>query len=902
MRRRGRSVTKETLSPSAQEGCCYSCASLMDGLVRMHVDGRILDFNESYRQVLGYDRRRLLSLSHRALMPRKWHRSYSGILEQVLQRGWSQPREIEYLRADGTACPVRLLMVLQRDKSGSPVALMAVVRETSHLAQVAGAPVDCRALFSIFMRYLPAAAFIKDQEGKLVFMNKYLQELFGVQDWEGRLTPELVAGELGRQMSADDRKAMDRGILTLEESVTDSRGNTRSYKTVKFSIPTGQEPLLGGIAVDVTQQKRSEEAIREQEARIQSITDNLVSGMILQLTGSEDGYRKFTYLSDAVRRLHGVSPEEALADSSLIFSRIHPEDRLRLAREELEALRTFSTFKTEVRFMNPSGTVRWSSLVSNPRRLADGSIVWDGIEFDITERKQMEEQLRHSEAALRQAQKVAKVGSWVYHVQENRVECSDELLRIYGIDRESFSGDVNEIIAKVVHPADRAAVQEACESATSRGGGSRVEYRAVQPDGTALDLWAEPGEDVRDKDGNLVLLTGIVQDITDRKRAEAELREAHDRLEERVAERTRELARANEDLRAQVERRARAEEQVRRSETLYRTTIDAMDEALHVVEPDLRIGMYNQKMAQMCERLGVDAPQVGGTVLQAFPFLPESVQREYRRVFRSGKPLLSQEWSRVGGQEVCTSTRKIPIMEGGKVARVITVMNDITERKRTEDALRKARNALAKAREEERKRIAGELHDSLGQVLAVAAIRVQDALEALTVDTDPVADSLRGVIRLLKQMSTDVRHLAHGLYPTTLESFGLVSELAVLVQQVDTTRLRASLRCSMAARKIRLGPEQEIGLFRIAQEALTNAIRHSGARHVTVGLGCSSGKYRLAVVDDGKGFDNTSPGRDGSGLVSMQERAEAIGATLLVNSKPGRTSIEARVDVSRPGA
>ncbi len=155
---------------------------------------------------------------------------------------------------------------------------------------------------------------------------------------------------------------------------------------------------LLGILED---EKRSREALRASESRLKSINDNFVDGMIYQIRITPDGQRQFTYISDSVRHLHGISPEEAMADASLIYNRIHPDDVEAFRQAEEKSIREFKPFRAETRVASREGGYRWSTYVSSPRRLEDGSTLWDGIEFDITERKQAEEALRESEERYR---------------------------------------------------------------------------------------------------------------------------------------------------------------------------------------------------------------------------------------------------------------------------------------------------------------------------------------------------------------------------------------------------------------------------------------------------------------------------------------------------------------------
>ncbi len=128
--------------------------------------------------------------------------------------------------------------------------------------------------------------------------------------------------------------------------------------------------------------------------------------------------------------------------------------------------------------------------------------------------------------------------------------------------------------------------------------------------------------------------------------------------------------------------------ELRRSEAQYRSTIDSMTDALHVVDRDLRIVLMNRAFLDWHERLGLTGDAVGKLLNEVYDFLPPSVEEEYRKVFKAGELLTTEELTTIGDREITTETRKIPICERGKVVKVITIVRDITERKCMEKALR----------------------------------------------------------------------------------------------------------------------------------------------------------------------------------------------------------------------
>jgi two-component system sensor histidine kinase UhpB len=216
--------------------------------------------------------------------------------------------------------------------------------------------------------------------------------------------------------------------------------------------------------------------------------------------------------------------------------------------------------------------------------------------------------------------------------------------------------------------------------------------------------------------------------------------------------------------------------------------------------------------------------------------------------------------------------------EGQAMARAFNAMLDRLESARHQAA----RTALA-AQEAERLRVARELHDEIGQTLTAVTIQAERAA-----DGDPALapDALRRVADAVRESLDEVRRIARELRPEALDDLGLVNALIALCRRVDVQRgprVNREFQGALPA----LSAEVELVLYRIAQESLTNALRHSDARSVTVSLKADAGSVTLRVADDGKGMPTRLPA-DTAGIAGMRERALLVGGHLTIESRPGQ--------------
>jgi two-component system, NarL family, sensor histidine kinase UhpB len=215
-----------------------------------------------------------------------------------------------------------------------------------------------------------------------------------------------------------------------------------------------------------------------------------------------------------------------------------------------------------------------------------------------------------------------------------------------------------------------------------------------------------------------------------------------------------------------------------------------------------------------------------------------------------------------------------------EVASLAAAFNEMLERLETER--RESGRIASAAQEEERKRIARELHDEVGQVLTGVMLQLDDA------------DAREAVRHSLEE----VRRIARELRPEMLDDLGLLSALRALSNTAAHQGLRVERQLEIG--DLRLGPEVELAVYRVAQESLTNVMRHAQAAEVLVALQQVDGALRLVVRDDGRGLP-TGDGQAGVGIAGMSERALHVGGRLTVASSPG-AGTEVRLDIPLPEA
>lgn len=343
----------------------------------------------------------------------------------------------------------------------------------------------------------------------------------------------------------------------------------------------------------------------------------------------------------------------------------------------------------------------------------------------------------------------------------------------------------------------------------------------------------------------------------------------------------------------------RSEETLRKSEERYRKLVETMNEGLGVQDENGNVTYLNRGFYEI---LGHTRDEVIGKPI--YDFLDEEnraiMEGQIARRKKGEKGSYEIQWTKKNGEKVYTLVSPEPIFDAdGRYRGSSTVLTDITNLKEAEaklkalgDQLRALAARLTEVEEAERKELARELHDQVGQNLTALGINLNMIKAQIPEDApDLIRSRLDDSLALIEQTSERIRDVMSNLRPSVIDDYGL---FAAIRWYCENFLQRTGIDISVQGEELipRLPQSTETALFRIAQEALTNIVKHANASMVNVTLKALDGLVQLVIDDNGIGFDpariHAAEQKPKWGVITMRERAEAIGGQMRVESGPGR--------------
>ena len=593
-----------------------------------------------------------------------------------------------------------------------------------------------------------------DARGCYTFVNPAVKFIYGWEPEEmiGRRFSDFVTPEQSQKdLEVFARLLTGESVFQHESTQIAKDGSMKHLMFNAIALYDDAGNVLGttGTATDITDRKRAEAALQhanaELERRVEARTAELrqtfaalgaseakfrtiaatIPGALFQFC-SRNGVWLVDYVSDRVFELTGVTAAEITQDIDTFISRIHPEDLDSFLASANAAIENLSPWHYEGRLVKPDGEIRWWQGDSMPTLRENRDIVFCGVLLDVTDRKVAETAIRNSQRQLKEAQRLAHVGNWELDAATGTVTWSEELFRIFGLE-PAAAAPTREEQAALIRPEDLELWGTQVQRGIDEAAPFDFDFRVYRPDGSLRHLNAV-GRAETDASGKVLKLFGTAIDITDRKNAEAALRQAAAELEDRVSDRTAELSQAVTQLEQEIGDRFLAEAALQVSEQNLRTIFNNVYDAIFIHDLEGNILDVNNRMLEM---YGVSQEQATKlSIKNDYSSGDNSIQQMaelWERVLAGETPRV--EWKARRPNDGSTFDAEVALSRihlNGNLG-IIANVRDISDRKLAEAELQRAQQFM----------------ESVLKTIPVGVV-AKDAEELRFVLWNPVAEKLLG--------------------------------------------------------------------------------------------------------------------------------------------------------------
>lgn len=870
----------------------------------------ILAVNAAAIRLYGYSREEFLSMTIRDIRPPedvpRLLEAVHGVPSRFCEGTW------RHTKKDGSLIEVEIT-ASRVEWLGRPARLV-LVRDVTQSAQVQRALGESQKRFELVTRATSEVVYDWDMTTNAIWWNESLQRILGYDSesecadlawWEERIHPEdrprvdaaiLRAMEPGRQFSIVDYRFLradgtyahlhDRACILRDES--------------------GRAVRMIGAMMDITDRMKAEEAFQQSEERMRQMADAIQD--VFYLSDAETN--EIIYINPVFDRIWGVSRQTILAQPRAWLDSVHPDDRERVvhALSKWTPQGESPEWNEEFRIVRPDGSVRWVWVRSFPIRDESGAIVrFAGVERDITERKRAEETIRSLLSITRELSSTLDAKVLILSLVRETLK----LLNAEG----GFAGmkTPRGMLCEKYCTEDEVLDFEHCWAPGSGLPGWVVVHKATYiTNEAAIDPLFDPELQRRFGVRSAICaplvctrgeIHGFIQIHNKKDGSEFDRSD-----EEKLTAVARAASVAVQNAIAYHQLRETAEA-LRLAELKYRGIFENALEGIAQTSPDGRFLTANPALARM---LGFASPQeliAGFTDIGRELYVDRDVRDVMRRAMDKGGeiPGLEVRVYRKDGTPIWLLMNMRAVRDGsGAILHYDSIVQDITARKSTEEALREVSGRLLQSQNEERRRIARELHDSTAQSLAALAMNLSLIRKQGSSLDLPARRRLKESVGLAQQACREIRTLSYLLHPPELEDGDLWSAVRWYTEGFSSrSGIRVDLTMPKASLAGRLPEQVETTLFRIVQESLANIHRHSGSRRARIRFARGRSGVTMTVRDQGRGMrrarDRAASGHAlmGVGITGMRERVQELGGQLEIDSSARGTAVKVTLPLPR---
>lgn len=586
------------------------------------------------------------------------------------------------------------------------------------------------------------------------------------------------------------------------------------------------------------------------------------------------------YINEAYCRLFGVTRENLLGHHWRPV--VWPED-IPLVTEKLNSLSPSNpVVMVENRIFGASGEVRWGQFVNRAFFDTKGQLTEiQAVGRDITERKQLEDKLIASKHETEDLYDHAPCG---YH----SLGPDGTILRMNATELAWLGYSRDEVVGKMkIHdfytPEGKELFQKTFPIFLRNGHIEDLQFDIVGKNGMLRQVMLSATA-IYDDHGKFVMSRTVVYDISELKKVRENLEKTNRQLEE------------------EIKLRKASESALLISREEYRKLVDTMAEGLVVCNSEGDITFVNE---MFCKFINYSSAQIIGHPLPDFIKKPELLA-EQQFLARHNNEELNQFEIELQGNSKRRIWAKISprslFDRYGTFVGYFAVITDISDHKKAERSLRRSQSELRllsaqvmTAQEMERKRIASELHDGIGQTLSAVKFNIENAVQRLRAGaTEEGLQQFDGIIPKMQRAVEDVRRIAMDLRPSILDDIGVLATLAWFCREFQSIYSHIRIEPLLDIREEDIPPPLKVAIFRISQEAMNNCAKHGAADCIDLSLVKTEHAIELSIEDNGQGFDyveireRIKDVTGGLGLGTMRERAEFSGGHFHIETAKGK--------------
>jgi PAS domain S-box-containing protein len=879
----------------------------------LHDNGRIIEVNQQTCDDLGYTREELLKMTVFDLEV--------GISPQDLQKIWEQKTESPFTvqgihrRKDGSTFPVEVRVA--RFMYGGRRLLLALARDITERLEAEEALRQSQIKYRRLVVAAPFGISIIGKNGRYKYLNPKFEKMFGYtlddiptgREWFPKAFPDSSYREMVVSDWKEEFKQPQVGeVRPRTFRVTCKDGTVKVIDFRSVALVTGDWLIF---YEDISKRVQAEEALVKSEEQYRLLV-NQIPAVVFK--GYADG--RVEFFDRKIESLTGYKTEDFDTAQLLWKDLVLHEDVPVFKEALLKALRGNGSYVREYRIRKQDGGNLWIQGRGQIFCNVPGQIDYiSGVLFDISERKRVEKALEESEALYRLlAENISDV-LWTTDMNLNLTYVSPSTKLLTGFSpREVILWGLEAILTpvslemarRVFAEEMRAELQEPKDLSRAR----IFELELIQKAGSIV--WTEvKASFLRDEQGRPVGVLGVSRDISKRKQAELALRRREAILEavSFAAEKFLQTESWENDIQNILGRLGQSADASR--VYIFENHLNMAGEILtsqryewaapginpQINNPGLQnISWQQAGFSRWEEHLSIGQMIVGR--IREFPPAEQELLGSQKIKSIVAVPIfVGQQWWGMIGFNECLNEREWSPAELEALKTAASTLGAAILRERAEQSLRKSEQKLRSlaaqlltAQENERKRLAAELHDELGHALLTLKLSIRSLEKQLLPEHTSFSQDFRKIDHFIVETIKEVRRLYHDLSPGDLEDLGLTAALRDMIE--DVAALQEEVKWSVRLDNLDgLFPlPVQTAIYRVVQEALTNIGKHARPKNVSIIANRESHRIVITIEDDGEGFEATKvlDAKKSLGLLTMEERLKILGGTFSLWSQKKR--------------